>query len=274
MSKRNVNSMIKEIELTLSGIGSLPPDVEKAIEKLLNIVEILSHDNQSLKEEVSRLGKQLDKKKRAKTTMGDQAHVDGSQAKANGHSSEARRKRRTPIQRKPIDRRSFKDLTIQRHVYYSAKEHRYFRGPLPRGYDVGDFGADLRSLILSLKYCGNMSEPKIREFLENFDVEISAGSVSNILTKTADQLALCWIHEGRHYERLNPVVGRHAEMLESYVDRFWDYYVSLQDYRADSQAARSERVRILAGSTPWPIRIPTPRGIDKRGKRTHSTRRR
>jgi len=41
-------------------------------------------------------------------------------------------------------------------------------------------------LILSLKYCGNMSEPKIREFLENFDVQISAGSVSNILTKTAD----------------------------------------------------------------------------------------
>ena len=30
-----------------------------------------------------------------------------------------------------------------------------------------------------------MSEPKIREFLENFDVEISAGSVSNILTRTA-----------------------------------------------------------------------------------------
>ena len=116
MNKRNVNSMIKEIELTLSSIGSLPPDVEKAIEKLLNIVEILSHDNKSLKEEVSRLGKQLAKKKRAKTTIGDQAHVDGSQAKPNGHSSEARRKRRTPIQRKPIDRRSFKDLTIHQEV--------------------------------------------------------------------------------------------------------------------------------------------------------------
>ena len=78
-----------------------------------------------------------------------------------------------------------KNTKCQRHVYYSAAENKYFRGLLPSGYDVGDFGADLRALILSLKYCGNMSEPKIREFLENFDVQISAGSVSNILTKTA-----------------------------------------------------------------------------------------
>ena len=60
---------------------------------------------------------------------------------------------------------------------------------MPSGYDTGDFGADLRALILSLKYCGNMSEPKIREFLENFDVQISTGSVSNILTKTADSFS-------------------------------------------------------------------------------------
>ena len=78
-------------------------------------------------------------------------------------------------------------------------QKKFFRGPLPRGYDAGDFGADLRALILSLKYCGNMSEPKIREFLENFDVQVSAGSLSNILTNMAtvfklltDQLALCW----------------------------------------------------------------------------------
>ncbi len=58
---------------------------------------------------------------------------------------------------------------------------------LNRGYAHGDFGADLRALILSLKYCGNMSEPKIREFLENFDIQISSGSLSNLLTKTAEE---------------------------------------------------------------------------------------
>ncbi len=91
------------------------------------------------------------------------------------------------------------NILFQRHVYYSAKQNRFYRGPLPSGYDLGDFGGDLRALILSLKYCGNMSEPKIREFLENIDVQISAGSMSNILTKTADSFSHefdCLVHAG------------------------------------------------------------------------------
>jgi hypothetical protein len=36
---------------------------------------------------------------------------------------------------------------------------------------AGDFGPELRSLIIALKYCGNMSEPKIRELLDNVDVQ-------------------------------------------------------------------------------------------------------
>ena len=82
-----------------------------------------------------------------------------------------------------------RNIRFLRSVYYSPEQKKYFRGQLPSGYDQGDFGADLRALILSLKYCGNMSEPKIIEFLENFDVQISSGSVSNILTKTADSFS-------------------------------------------------------------------------------------
>ena len=296
------------------------------------------------------------------------------------------------------------NVRFQRQVYYSADEKRWFRGPLPSGYDLGDFSADLRALILSLKYCGNMSEPKIREFLDNFDVQISAGSVSNILTKTADtfeqefddlvcaglastsyqqtddtsarvdgqfwhthilcnpfyaayftrphkdrltvlevlqnthdlrfqfgaetvdllraefdvphiwqhaiadvgeaqfdrtslatllddwfgegnqqvrtaiehaaaivyyrhqtsvplvrtivcddagqfkllteNLALCWIHEGRHYEKLSPVVPRHAELLDSFAERYWDFYQALQKYRAGPSDERAAALRL------------------------------
>ena len=80
-----------------------------------------------------------------------------------------------------------RNIEFRQEVYYSLKELKYYRGALPAGYQVSDFGPDLRALILSLKYCGNMSEPKIGEFLENFGVEVSSGSLSNILTKTADQ---------------------------------------------------------------------------------------
>ena len=47
-----------------------------------------------------------------------------------------------------------------------------------------------------------------------------------------DKLALCWIHDGRHYEKLSPVVDRHAQALDHFQDRYWDFYASLQDYRA------------------------------------------
>jgi hypothetical protein len=47
-----------------------------------------------------------------------------------------------------------------------------------------------------------------------------------------DKLALCWIHEGRHDEKLSPVIGPRADALNAFQERFWNYYGSLQDYRA------------------------------------------
>jgi len=46
-----------------------------------------------------------------------------------------------------------------------------------------------------------------------------------------ERLALCWIHAGRHYENLSPVAPRHARRLDSFLDRYWDDYQSLQHYR-------------------------------------------
>jgi hypothetical protein len=297
-----------------------------------------------------------------------------------------------------------RNTKFQRQVFYSASQQKHYRGPLPAGYDHGDFGADLRALIVSLKYCGNMSEPKIGEFLENFDIQVSTGSLSNILTNTAsqfeqeyhdlfiaglsstpyqqtddtsarvkgefwhthifcnpfytlystrpgkdrlsvlgvlqnthdlrfcfgeatlnlledefsipkkwlaeiatlgeaecgktaldllldgwfgkrnkqvrtaiehagaiafyrqqrlvpvvqtlvcddagqfklltDKLALCWIHDGRHYEKLSPIVRRHTEALDIFLDRYWDYYAWLQDYRAGPTEEQAEKLRL------------------------------
>lgn len=55
-------------------------------------------------------------------------------------------------------------------------------------------------------------------------------------------LALCWIHAGRHYEKLSPVVSRHAELLDAFVEKFWDYYVALQRYRDGPTAVEAERL--------------------------------
>ena len=439
MSLSDVRDILKRIEEHLATVVDLDPQAEQAIQDLLNLVEHLIANQEALHQEVQRLKQQLANKKQTKTTnSADDDKLD------TDHSSEKhRRKRQQPKPRPAGDRRSFKDLTIheeiecpvdpatlppdavrvkdesvivqdieikprnirfQRHVYYSAAEKKVFRGLLPSGYDAGDFGADLRALILSLKYCGNMSEPKIGEFLQNFDVQISAGSLSNILTNTAqsfedefddlftaglastpyqqtddtsarvagkfwhthivcnpyytafftrphkdrltvlsvlqnttspgfrfnaktlellepyeipqkwqrrvaalgedveydaeacralldawfgvgrtssartkieqaaatvyyqqqtkvpvvetlvcddagqfksitDHLALCWIHAGRHYEKLSPVATRHVDLLDAFREQYWNYYADLQRYRDGPTAAEAERLR-------------------------------
>jgi len=297
-----------------------------------------------------------------------------------------------------------KNTRFQRHVFYSPANQRCYRGALPAGCDQGNFGASLRALIVVLKYCGNMSEPKIGEFLENFDVQVSTGSLSNILTNSAkqfeqdyddlfmaglsstsyqqtddtsarvkgefwnthilcnpfytfystrpgkdrltvlkvlqntdelrfsfgeatcrllrdefsiadkwsgeiaslgevevgettlrllldgwfgernkqvrtviehaaaiafyrqqdlvpvvqtlvcddagqfklltDKLSLCWIHAGRHYERLSPIVDRHAKSLDDFRTRYWAYYKSLQDYQASPTKELAAKLRL------------------------------
>lgn len=443
MSSVNVESVLKQVEALLARAGALPVEAEEAVEKLLNVVEALNADKNELAEEVQRLRKQLEQKKKDKTTAASQQNDDQAASLNSNHSSEKQRRQRDKKRRAARDGRSFKDVPIHeevecpvdpatlppdavrvedetvivqdieikprntrftRHVYYSAQERRFIRGALPEGYDQGDFGADLRSLILSLKYCGNMSEPKIRELLLNFEVQVSTGSVSNILTKTATafeqefneivqaglastayqqtddtsarvkgqfwhthilcnpyyaayftrphkdrltllevlqntddlrfqfgaealallraefnipnkwqqviddvgemqfdrqslavlldgwfgsgnqqvrtaiehataivhyrhqtavpvidtlvcddagqftllttKLAACWIHDGRHYEKLSPVVPRHAALLDAFRQRYWDYYESLRQYRASPSAERAASLRL------------------------------
>jgi hypothetical protein len=443
MSLGELEAILKEVDQLLAQAGDLPDDAALAVSKLLNVVEALTADKTALAAEVERLRKLVEQKKPGKMTA-DPHNRSADQESNSDHSSEKRRRKREKPKRKTTaDRRSFKELTIhetiecpvdpqmlppdavrvadeevvvqdieikpkntrfQRHVYYSAAAKKYYRGPLPAGYTHGDFSANLRALMLALKYCGNMSEPKIREFLANFDVQVSAGSLSNILTNTAevfeqeyhdvlttgllstsyqqtddtsarvrgqlwhthivcnpfytaystrpskdrlavlsvlqntddlrfrcnaetlqllrekftipvkwqaslaalgedvefdagtwktlldgwfgernrqtrtaieqaaaivyyrhqssvavvqtlvcddagqfklltDKLALCWIHDGRHYERLSPIVARHAKSLAEFVERYWDYYALLQDYRAGPTTELADHLR-------------------------------
>ena len=436
-------SDVKAIIEQLLSEEELSERTECAIHKLLNVVEALSADKKSLADEVERLRKQLEQKKKSKNTSSkdDKDTASDEDSTSSDHSSEKRRK--SGKKPKANDRRSFKDLTIhdtvecpvdpdtlppdavrlqdeivvvqdieikpkntqfQRHVFYSASQQKYYRGSLPADCDHGDFSASLRALIVALKYCGNMSEPKIGEFLENFDVQVSAGSLSNILTKSAklfeqeyddlliaglsstpyqqtddtsarvkgefwnthilcnpfytfystrpgkdrltvlkvlqntetlqfrfgeatcqllqdefslpqkwseaiaalgevevsettlklllegwfgqrnqqlrtaiehaaaivfyrqqssipivqtlvcddagqfklltDKLSLCWIHAGRHYEKLSPIVDRHAKSLDAFLNHYWAYYASLQDYRAGPTKELAEKLRL------------------------------
>jgi hypothetical protein len=44
-------------------------------------------------------------------------------------------------------------------------------------------------------------------------------------------LALCWVHEGRHYKKLTPFMAYHQKLLDDFLERFWNYYRELLAYR-------------------------------------------
>ena len=48
-----------------------------------------------------------------------------------------------------------------------------------------------------------------------------------------EELGLCWIHEGRHYKKLSPVYSWHRELLDSFINDFWDYYADLKNYKTN-----------------------------------------
>jgi Transposase IS66 family len=45
---------------------------------------------------------------------------------------------------------------------------------------------------------------------------------------------LCWIHDGRHYKKLNPNFDCHQKTLTNFLERYWDYYHRLLAYTKNS----------------------------------------
>ncbi len=56
------------------------------------------------------------------------------------------------------------------------------------------------------------------------------------------ELALCWIHEGRDYKTLEPVIPQHRCALDQFLHRFWTYYDRLLAYRQQPTSADKQRL--------------------------------
>ena len=54
--------------------------------------------------------------------------------------------------------------------------------------------------------------------------------------------ALCWIHDGRNYKKLRPIVPYHQEKLEAFLDRYWDYYAKLSEFKIEPHAEVAEQL--------------------------------
>ena len=70
------------------------------------------------------------------------------------------------------------------------------------------------------------------------------------------ELALCWVHDGRHYAKLNPQFDCHRRELCLFRKRYWDYYRDLLAYREAPSSAAVVRLeaafdQLFGGTAGW-----------------------
>jgi hypothetical protein len=194
----------------------------QAIDLLLNLVEEVKQENDQLRKTVQQL---RDEVNRLKGEQGKPDIEPGKKKRAE-HSSEKERRtakkwqKGSKLEKVKVDReqvleveksklpadaefKGYEPVVVQelkietdnvrflKEKYYSPSAGKSWLASLPAGYE-GEFGPHVRSLVITLYYAANMSEPKVIELLSHMGIFISDGQVSNILTKK---------HESWHAEK-------------------------------------------------------------------------
>ena len=57
-----------------------------------------------------------------------------------------------------------------------------------------------------------------------------------------EYLSLCWVHDGRHYKKLSPIVPFNIKKLEEFIERYWEYYRRLLEYKANPSEDSAEEL--------------------------------
>jgi len=214
MSRQEIKEILHNIDFRVNSLD--PESHSRTFSILINLVERLSEQNEELKLENQKL---RDENNRMKGEQG-KPNIRGNKGGGKGKnlSSEEERKQRGGKKKKKSKRKKaeividrtevckvdraklpadaeFKgyekvvvqeiliktdNVEYQKEVFYSRSEKRIYMGELPAGI-VGEFGPGIRSLVCTLKYVANMSQPKIEELLENCGIEISQSTISRIL---------------------------------------------------------------------------------------------
>ena len=83
-----------------------------------------------------------------------------------------------------------KTIFVKRAIYYSASTGKTYTAPLPVGFEEGsDYTDELKAHVIMLKFGYGMSEGKLLELLQGSGINITSGTISNILTGKGEQLS-------------------------------------------------------------------------------------
>jgi hypothetical protein len=193
------------------------PAVRRLIGRLLNRIEDLQAEIATLREETQRL---RDENARLRGLPARPAFPAWSPPRpTTDHSSEEERHTPTPRRRRQLaplvihrretlecdpatlppgaEFKGYVEVTIQdvllradnvvfrRAKWYASSTRRTYLAPLPPGYH-GRTGPGVRALALALAYGSHVSQPKIREFLRDLGIDLSAGQIANLVVQGHD----------------------------------------------------------------------------------------
>jgi len=227
LNKNDIQEIIADLHSETAALSD--PKTKDTFNTLLNVIdklfsenESLKNQNQQLKDEVNGLkgeqGKPTIKANSQPSDHSSEKERKQNDDSSNGHSNKDEKKKKR--QRKPklanvkIDReqicpidksilpkdaqsKGYSDIVIQdikiitdnvkyrREMYYSPSNNKTYLAELPA--DVagkGEYGVGIRSLIPLLKSECHLSERSILGFLQNFGIEISSATISNLWTKS------------------------------------------------------------------------------------------
>lgn len=57
-----------------------------------------------------------------------------------------------------------------------------------------------------------------------------------------EAVALCWVHDGRHYTKLCAYLGQHRAILEAFRKSYWEFYRKLRSYQEEPTAEEAARL--------------------------------
>jgi hypothetical protein len=204
--------------LDLSGIHE--QNARTLVEMLLNQIEELSADLRQSRITIQQLRDEINLLKGEQGKPDIKANVPPPAGAKSDHSSEKERRKPRERHKKskkasivinredvatvnrevlPADAifKGHRDVVIQdislrtdnvlfhKEVYYSPSQHKTYLAILPAGYE-GQFGPGLKTLIRTLYFGSQITEPKILEFVEHIGIQISLGQISNMLIKGQD----------------------------------------------------------------------------------------
>lgn len=211
MLDENKNTFFEKISKDVENITD--PQIKNIILSLFNIIEEQAQTIHGLQNEIQKL---KDENNRLKGEQGKPEIKASTTTKDNNISSEKERKKNNNKKKKKKKKKNIKitgqkqckvnknelppdaelkdtvshivqdivfelnNIEFLREKYYSKSTNKIYLGQLPAGYE-GGYGPGIKTLCLVLKNDCNVSEPNILKFLNTIGIDISAGTISNIL---------------------------------------------------------------------------------------------